>query len=132
MAHVIEEWVIKARSDLATARREFAVNEDPNLDAVCFHAQQGIEKLMKALLIQLQLPVPRTHDLVVLARLTNKAPLLESSIEDQLMFLTRAAVEYRYPGESAEPEDAQEALDIATRMATVVETLLIQGAGSMQ
>lgn len=130
MAHILDEWVRKAMSDLATARRELDVTVDPNLDAVCFHAQQGMEKLLKALLIHLRRPVPRTHDLVVLAKATDVAVLQDKGIEDQLMFLTRAAVEYRYPGEDAEPEDAQESLEIASRLAALVQSLLPPGAGS--
>jgi len=34
-----EEWVEKAEGDLRTARREIAITEGPNYDAVCFHAQ---------------------------------------------------------------------------------------------
>ncbi len=53
MNATVKEWVDKAEKDFATARRELQVQEDPNFDAVCFHAQQSIEKLMKGLLIHL-------------------------------------------------------------------------------
>lgn len=126
MASVIDEWVRKARADLATARRELAATTDPNLDAVCFHAQQGVEKLLKACLIHAGREVPRTHDLVQLARMTVAPPLQDERLLDELLFLSRAAVEYRYPGDSAEVEDAREALEIACRIAPVLEMLLNQ------
>jgi HEPN domain-containing protein len=47
MNATVKEWVQKADKDFATARRELQVQEDPNFDAVCFHAQQCIEKLRK-------------------------------------------------------------------------------------
>jgi HEPN domain-containing protein len=40
-------WWKKAESDYRTMRREVAA-EPPNYDAACFHAQQCIEKLLKA------------------------------------------------------------------------------------
>lgn len=51
MNEVVNEWVVKAEGDFLTAAREVKANP-PNYDAVCFHAQQCIEKLLKALLIQ--------------------------------------------------------------------------------
>lgn len=48
MNATIKEWVDKATGDYHTASRELQVSHEPNFDAVCFHAQQCIEKLMKA------------------------------------------------------------------------------------
>jgi HEPN domain-containing protein len=48
MNEVVEEWIAKAEGDFRTASRELVVVDRPNYDAVCFHAQQCIEKLMKA------------------------------------------------------------------------------------
>ena len=47
MNDTVKEWIQKAEKDYATATRELAALEQPNYDAVCFHAQQCIEKLMK-------------------------------------------------------------------------------------
>ena len=49
MNEVAQEWINKAEGDYLTATRE-ADASPPNYDAVCFHAQQCIEKLLKALL----------------------------------------------------------------------------------
>ena len=43
-----------------------AAGDRPNFDAACFHAQQAVEKLMKAVLIACGEMPPRAHDLVVL------------------------------------------------------------------
>jgi len=39
-----KEWTDKAEADFSTAARELKALESPNFDAVCFHAQQGVEK----------------------------------------------------------------------------------------
>jgi HEPN domain-containing protein len=44
------EWLDKADADLATAQRELRVRKNQNYDAVCFHAQQGVEKYLKGVL----------------------------------------------------------------------------------
>lgn len=39
-----EEWIEKAEGDWAVMNREHKVTDNPNYDAVCFHAQQCAEK----------------------------------------------------------------------------------------
>ena len=124
MNATVKEWLDKAEKDFATARREFQVTEDPNYDAVCFHAQQCIEKLMKALLIRLGVFPTKTHDLAYLNQLLAPAcPEWSWPLED-LRFLTRAAVAFRYPGESSDKEEAQQALHIATGLREKLLALL--------
>ncbi|MBW1992324.1 MAG: HEPN domain-containing protein [Deltaproteobacteria bacterium] len=116
MNATVKEWFAKAEKDFATARRELAALEEPNYDAVCFHAQQCVEKLMKGLLISLEVTPPKTHDLAYLHQLLAPVcPEWSCALED-LRFLTRAAVAFRYPGESADLEEAQQAFRIASNL----------------
>ena len=48
MKPLTREWIGKAEGDLATVRREVQARKAPNYDAACFHAQQCIEKYLKA------------------------------------------------------------------------------------
>jgi HEPN domain-containing protein len=124
MNDVVSEWIAKAEGDFATATREMASPENPNFDAVCFHAQQCIEKYIKALLIARGVIPPKVHDLAVLDRLVSPVyPEWEWPVEE-LRLLTRAAVVFRYPGESAEREEAAAAMDICTRMRERLRQLL--------
>jgi len=43
---------------------------------------------------------------------------------EELRLLTRAAVDFRYPGESADVKEASESFEIATRMRATLRTLL--------
>lgn len=124
MKGTAREWTDKAEADFSTASRELLAPDSPNFDAVCFHAQQCAEKLMKALLIHLGIVPPRTHDLTELDRLL--APVCPdwSWPVQELRFLTRAAVDFRYPGESADREEATESLDIASRLRAKLRVLL--------
>lgn len=127
MHELVEEWIGKARGDLATARRELAATDGPNYDAVCFHAQQCVEKLMKGLLIQSGVTPPKTHDLASLSRLVAEAcPGWQCNLAD-LHYLSRAAVEYRYPGESADREDAATAMSICERLSDALRARIASG-----
>jgi HEPN domain-containing protein len=112
MKPITSEWVKKAEADFSTAQREFAVKIDANYDAVCFHSQQAAEKFLKARLQEAEIAFARIHDLTVLL---DSAVTLEpewESLRSQLHSLTAYAVEYRYPGESSERPEAEEALEI--------------------
>jgi HEPN domain-containing protein len=124
MKGTAKEWTAKAEADYSTAARELKAPESPNYDAVCFHAQQCVEKLMKALLIHLGIVPPRTHDLTELDRLLTPVCAQWSWPVQDLRFLTRAAVDFRYPGESADHEEATESVDIATRLRANLRALL--------
>jgi HEPN domain-containing protein len=107
------EWMSKARADLATASREANVTEDANYDAVCFHSQQAAEKYLKASLVEAGVAFPRTHDLESLLDLCLPAHQSWERLRPDLQSLTSMGVEVRYPGTSADAEDARDALRIA-------------------
>jgi len=62
-----EEWLAKARLDLAAATRLVSGNP-PLTGAAVFHAQQAAEKSWKALLAWHASPFPKTHDLRLLGQ----------------------------------------------------------------
>jgi len=59
----MREWVQKAENDLKSAEAILALGEKCPTDGVCFHAQQCIEKYIKALLVANKLDFPKTHDI---------------------------------------------------------------------
>ncbi len=52
MNDLVNEWVKKAEGDFTSALREYRARKSPNYDAAGFHAQQCIEKYLKAILQQ--------------------------------------------------------------------------------
>src|SRR3990170_2459076 len=99
------EWVRKAESDHHLAVRAAAASE-PFHDQVCFLCQQSAEKYLKALLAELGLTLRRTHNLDDLLAALPPYYLSLRSLRRGLIFLTRFAVETRYPGESASKRQA--------------------------
>jgi HEPN domain-containing protein len=115
--------VKKAETDHRVAV-ELARKKPPMHDAVCFHCQQCAEKYLKALLEELALAVPKTHDLEDLHRfLLPHRPTLRS-LRRGLKFLTDFAVDIRYPGEDATKRQAEAALRWEGRVRTEARSLL--------
>lgn len=118
------EWVVKADADLATAKREAAVVESPNYDAVCFHAQQCAEKYLKALMVEDDARAPRIHDLEALLNLLDpRYPELQKVIHSARI-LSAMAVEVRYPGMMADEDDAAESVRAAVVIREAVRVVL--------
>ena len=124
MKQTTSEWLAKAEGDFATPQRELNVTDRPNYDAVCFHTQQCAEKYLKAFLQEAGLAFPRTHDL---ADLLGSALSIEptwTSMTADLNALSAFAVEYRYPGESADLDEAREALQKCENVREVIRRAL--------
>lgn len=111
-----DRWIQKAESDLRTASHTLTLTEDCPYGSVCFHAQQGAEKYLKALLVARGVRFPKTHDSVLLAKLTPGPRRLELAVSD-LELLSRYSFEGRYPGdwEPFDRAEAQRALVLAQR-----------------
>jgi HEPN domain-containing protein len=93
-------------------------------DLVCFCCQQAAEKYLKALLEELNLTIPRTHDLEgLLGRLLSSHPTLPP-LRRGCKFLIQFAVDARYPGFRATKRQAETALDWAGRIREAVRALL--------
>jgi HEPN domain-containing protein len=104
------EWIDKAEGDFTTALRELRARKSPNYDAACFHAQQCIEKYLKARLQESGIAFSKTRNLTVLLDLLLPVEPTYDTFRQKLLALTAFAVAYRYPGASADKDTAREAL----------------------
>jgi HEPN domain-containing protein len=95
---IIQQWVQKVENDLQTAAYMLQLGEDCPTDIVCFHAQQCVEKYIKALLVFHEIEFPWTHNLGVLTALLPQAVQPQLSPEEQEL-LTDYATTARYPGD---------------------------------
>jgi HEPN domain-containing protein len=57
-----DEWMSHAQSDLKLARLA-VMDASIRLEQVCFHAQQAVEKAIKAVLLSRGIEFPLTHDI---------------------------------------------------------------------
>jgi HEPN domain-containing protein len=93
-----------ADRDLKTCRQ---LSELPDSDdeAIGFHAQQAIEKCLKAVLASNAIPFRKTHDLVELVDLLRDHLALDPPHLDVLDQLNHFAVTFRYDFLDLEPQN---------------------------
>lgn len=110
-----EDWLRHAYSDLELAH--VTPNSRILLEDLCFHAQQAVEKALKAVLVSRLFPFPKTHNIRTLLDLMPENVTPPQQVQEAVT-LTDYAVLSRYPGdfEPVTEEEYQEAL----RMAEVV------------
>jgi len=92
----VRQWRAKAESDW-TAVEILLPSDDCPADAVCFHCQQFVEKLLKAILTRFEVETPRTHDLRRLIQLAEPYVPKLADLSDSSDTLTIHGVETRYP-----------------------------------
>lgn len=124
MKFVTAEWLRKAERDYRSAEWEMQNPLDPNYDDVCFHCQQCIEKLMKAVLSEGGTHFPKTHNLEDLAMLIPIANPTWTCDPDDLKMLTPGAVQFRYPGWDASLQEALDALAACGRLRGLLRNML--------
>ena len=118
---IVAQWIRKADSDLLNIRNNLAADDVPT-DTICFHAQQAIEKLLKALLIANGRDITKTHDLVKL--LTDAADIATELLqyEEQMEEISEYGVAIRYPDGICDPtmEEASHAYEIAVTVRELI------------
>lgn len=116
MRRETEEWLKLANEDLQSAEYLF---EKRLLRMVCFHAQQSVEKVLKSLLAENEVEIPRIHNLLDLNNSVKRLGYSTDLTDEEAIFLN-TVYRWRYPpdlgllpsGELTEP-DTQRALSIA-------------------
>lgn len=113
-------WWRYAEDDLELAERA-ARPPDPIFHSVCFASQQAVEKALKTVLVFLQMPFTRTHNLDRLRRLVPEGWVVRRDALD-LEWLTEWGVAGRYPENLPEAgeADAERALTEAREILDLV------------
>ena len=102
----VGQWLARAHSDWQTVEVLLSDPRSP-AETICYHCQQHVEKLLKALLTRLGIEAPRTHELRRLIDLASPhAPALEA-LSDASDLLSFHAVASRYPDDWREVPRAE-------------------------
>jgi len=121
----VERWLQKASNDLRTAQTMLSV-EPPTTDTISFHAQQCVEKVLKAYLSWRNIQVEPTHYLPRLVELCAAVAPAFQELRETAVALTDYAVNARYPDDWTEiqVEEAKEAVAKAHDAAVFVARAL--------
>jgi len=118
----LEHWRKHAQSDL-----KLAMIDEPGIlyESRCFHAQQAVEKSLKAILIISGIEISKTHKIDELIRKLPKDILIPPFLSSAEI-LTTYAVTTRYPGDRYEVtrEDWKKALDLAGQVLKWAEEVI--------
>ena len=118
MNDAINPWIVKAEEDLTAAKILLDSGDFPSA-VVCFHAQQAVEKYIKAYLTSKGIEFRRTHDLIALLDDYCLATDIEfNRFRSQFENLTDYAIDLRYPGGEIPPSyaEARDAVETALEL----------------
>ncbi len=91
---VVREWIRASRLDLDSI--QYIIHVEHLTPIVAFHAQQAIEKALKALLESKNIRIPKTHKLQTLIDLADFAFEID---DDLILMLDDLYIDSRYPGD---------------------------------
>jgi HEPN domain-containing protein len=117
-----EEILETARRDLRALRAMSDTDAFPD-EIFGFHAQQSVEKALKAWLAFLGIVFPKTHDLKRLIDLLGESGVSTGAL-DPFVDLNSFAVQYRYESLYADEEPIDR-----PGLAGMIELLIVQVAG---
>src|SRR5688500_15725978 len=123
MRQVTQTWIDKPEGDLLVAQQSLASTQ-PVFDAICFHAQQCVEKYLKAWLQEQGIAYPRTPDLPMLVSLASGTVTGLAAYVSDFQWLSTSAVDVRYPGTSTTRPEAERALRLAADARSLVRAAL--------
>ena len=124
VAELARAWLLKAFSDLDTARQIGGL-PDGHLDAGIYHCQQAVEKMLKGFLVFHGKPFEKIHDL---GKILEQAILVNAAFEkfaDAADTLTPYSVAYRYPDEQGILEPSREEFDEALKHASAIYDFVV-------
>ena len=119
------EWIENAEEDYNSAKW-LQESPYPVHNAFCFHAQQCIEKYLKAWLQEEGIPFSKTHDLEELLNVIVSTKPMWNTWQPDLKIIITYAVVSRYPGDSATDEDTKHVIQICDDVRQKIRTQLEQ------
>lgn len=96
MREITKKWLEEASLDIESIT--YIIQNDRLTGHVAFHAQQAIEKSLKASMEEFEIRIPKIHSL---SKLLNLCPqIIEIDLDDDIVIaLDSLYIESRYPGE---------------------------------
>ena len=128
-----QEWLAHAAADLHYARLG-QKDADALENLIVFHAQQAIEKALKAVMVERGVEFPKTHDLEQLVEIIEEAGVAWPPDMNKVLEFTPFATQGRNPGfgDPISEADVEEAIEMAGKVLAWAhqEVAKASGAGS--
>ena len=96
MNELVREWLVQAEKDLKAIKKTL---EDPDLTNIAaFHAQQSIEKVFKAVILNNNETIPKIHNLIKLFGIIKNQININFDMKT-LERINETYIDSRYPSE---------------------------------
>jgi len=117
----LKNWLFRANKDIAVIENLSGSEPELYASTICFHAQQAVEKFLKAFLVYYDIDFPKTHDLDFLLLECKK--INDKIFDIDLGSLTDFGVSIRYPDDFYIPDKEQTYFfrDISLKVKEIVE-----------
>ncbi len=125
--HKVEQWLAFADEDLLVAQHGLTLEKECPCRLIAYHAQQCVEKHLKAYLVYRRTDFPYTHNISKLLSLCAKHADWPGEI-GCAKELTPYAITTRYPGEDEEvtKAEAERAVEIAEQVRQTARSALVK------
>lgn len=101
----LRNWIFRANEDIAVIENLFKSEPELFASPICYHAQQAVEKFLKAFLVYKNIDFPKTHDLDYLLLECKKID--DKNFDIDLGSLTDFGVSIRYPDDLYIPDQEE-------------------------
>jgi HEPN domain-containing protein len=120
----LKTWLFRAKEDIAVIEKLFESEPELYASTICFHAQQAVEKFLKAFLVFHNIDFPKSHDLDYLLLECKRIDAKNFDID--LGSLTDFGVSIRYPDDFYLPDKDETAQyrGIALKVKKVIEDII--------
>lgn len=121
----LRNWMFRANEDIALIKYLSKNELESYLSTICMHAQQSVEKFLKAFLVYHNIDFPRTHDVVFLLKQCQKIDPEDFNVD--LGSLPSYGLKLRYPDDFYIPDKNETLLniEIAIKIKKIVENKVI-------
>jgi HEPN domain-containing protein/predicted nucleotidyltransferase len=120
----VSNWIERSDEDFRTT--ELALNAaNPPWSAIAQHAHDGVEKLLKALLVRRGVRPPRTHSLPKLRGSLPPDISRDAELRRACRIVQKPYPRSRYPGETDEPPPTEKEARDAAAAATLARSILL-------
>jgi len=120
----LKTWIFRANEDIAVIEKLFESGPELFASTICFHAQQAVEKFLKAFLVLHNIDFPKTYDLDYLLIECKKIDVRNFDID--LGSLTDFGVAIRYPDDFYVPdkEETAQYRNVALNVKKVIDEII--------
>lgn len=113
MKYITGEWLKAASYDILTIKK--ILNEEDLTHIASFHAEQAVEKVLKALIEEQNINVPKIHDIRRLHKMVEALIPLDEEHLEILLTINELYTDSRYPGDFGLLPDGKPGIDDARK-----------------